>query len=108
MLLLHEWSAAPLHTRVTPPESRVTSPHLTSPHLTSPLPLGALFTASMRVRHDFLTPLIIATAPILALAGLDALDVALNSLAILFIFDVDDQVHMRPMTHDTWHMTHGT
>ena len=44
-----------------------------------------------RLRHQFLVPLTVITAPILAVEnGVDALNVALNVMAILFVFDFDD------------------
>ena len=45
----------------------------------------------LRVRQHILIPLTVATAPILAIEeGLNAMNVALNVMAILFIFDLDD------------------
>ena len=45
----------------------------------------------VRVRQHILVPLTVCTAPILAIeGGLEAMDVALNVMAILFIFDLDD------------------
>jgi len=44
-----------------------------------------------RTRQLVLVPLTLATAPVLALdGGLDALNAALNVMAVLFIYDVDD------------------
>ena len=44
-----------------------------------------------KLRQFVLVPLTVATAPILAITQeLDALDVALNVMAILFVFDLDD------------------
>ena len=47
----------------------------------------------MRIRNQVLAPLVVVTAPILAIEnGLDALNVALNVMAILFVFEFDDGV----------------
>ena len=53
----------------------------------------------MRVRNQLLAPLVVVTAPILAIEnGLNALNVALNVMAILFIFDFDDGVFIGLLT----------
>jgi multisubunit Na+/H+ antiporter MnhB subunit len=53
----------------------------------------------MRVRNQVLAPLVVVTAPILAIEnGLNALNVALNVMAILFIFDFDDGVFLGLLT----------
>jgi hypothetical protein len=53
----------------------------------------------MRIRNQVLVPLVVVTAPILAIEnGLDALSVALNVMAILFVFELDDGVFQALLT----------
>lgn len=48
---------------------------------------------AQKARRNVLVPITVCTAPVLAIhSGVDALNVALNVMAILFVFDFDDSI----------------